>query len=134
MSLDKAISDAMSTIPECVAGGYVDMTSGMLLGVKTLNSHPQEILDMVAATTADLFEGQNIRHIEQAFAKARGIENDHPRYFQEVMVFSENLLHIFMRAKKQPDHVLVFVCRRNANVGMVLTKSRMALDAVRAPP
>lgn len=130
MSLDKAIADAMKTIPECLAGAYIDMTSGMLLSCKTLDSHPQEVLDMVAAVTADMFEGPSIRQIEQAFARSRGSDNDHPRYFQEFLIFSENLLHVFMRTKKYPDHVVVFVCGRAANVGMVLAKSRMAMDGV----
>lgn len=129
-SLDNAISVAMKSIPECVAGAYIDMTSGMLLSCKTLDTHPQEVLDMVAAVTADMFEGPSIRHIEAAFAKSRGESNERPRYFQEILVFSTNLLHIFIRTKKYPEHVAVFVTTRDANVGMVLAKSRMAMDGV----
>lgn len=40
MSLDKALAAAQSEIPECVATGYVDMVSGLLLGVKTVDSQP----------------------------------------------------------------------------------------------
>ena len=34
MSLDKELQKAATSVPECVAAGYVDMVSGMLLGAK----------------------------------------------------------------------------------------------------
>ena len=132
MSLDKALQTAMASVPECVASGYVDMETGMLLGVNTVDSHPQEVLDTLAAATADLFQGASVSYIENIFKKARGTEKDTSHYFQEFFVFSENLLHVFMRTKKFPDHVVCFVCRKNANPGMVLTKARMNVDEVTA--
>lgn len=130
MSLDNALSDAMKNIPECVAAGYVDMSSGMLLGVKTLDSHPQEVLDMVAAATADMFQGPTVIEVENSFKKSRGNDDADHHYFQEFIVFSDNLIHVFMRTKAHPDHVVVFITRKSANVGMVLAKSRMAVDGV----
>jgi hypothetical protein len=132
MSLDDELNSAMKTIPECVAGAYIDMTSGMLLSVKTLDSHPQEVLDMVSAATADMFQGSTVSEIEHAFRKSRGHADSEHHYFQEFLVFSENLLHVFMRTKKYPDHVATFICRKSANVGMVLAKSRMTVDKLAA--
>lgn len=130
MSLDNAIQQAINSIPECVAGGYVDMSTGMLLGVKTIDSHPAEVLDLVAAATADLFQGPTVVAIEKLFRKSRGQAETGSHYFQEIMVFSENLLHVFMRSKKYPDHAVCFVCRKSVNVGMALTKARMSLSPV----
>lgn len=59
-ALNNALAKAQQSIPECVATGYVDMSTGMLLGVKTVDSHPQEVLDLVAAATADLFQGASV--------------------------------------------------------------------------
>lgn len=132
MSLDQALQATMSTVPECLASGYVDMDTGMLLGVQTVESHPQEVLDTLAAATADLFQGQSVTQIEKLFKKIRGQEKDDQHYFQEILVFSEHFLHVFMRTKKYPGHVVCFVCRRSANPGMVLTKARMGLDSVTA--
>lgn len=126
MSLDKALSTAQSEIPECVAAGYVDMASGLLLGVKTVDSHPGEVLDLVAAATGDLFQGKNVTEIERLFDKSRGIQDRNHHYFNEIVVFSTNLIHVFVRSKKNPDHVSVFVTRISANVGMVLVRSRAA--------
>jgi hypothetical protein len=132
MALDTALTKAQQTIPECVAAGYVDMTTGMLLGVKTIDSHPQEVLDLVAAATADLFQGQNVTSIERLFRKARGQSESGDHYFREIIVFSENLLHVFMRAKREPNQAVVIVCRVSANIGMVLTKSRSFLGEIEA--
>ena len=39
MSFENALNQAASTVPECVAAGYVDISSGMLLALKTLEMH-----------------------------------------------------------------------------------------------
>ena len=132
MSLDTALVKAQQNIPECVAAGYVDMSTGMLLGVKTVDSHPQEVLDLVAAATADLFQGQSVTMIEKLFRKSRGQSEDGNHYFLEIIVFSQNLLHVFLRGKKKGDQAAVFVTRGSANVGMVLTKSRLAMAEIEA--
>jgi hypothetical protein len=130
MSLDKALLSIQTQIPECVAVGFVDMTTGMLLASKTIDSHPQEVLDLVAAATADLFQGQSVTMIEKIFRRSRGQQEDGRHYFQEIFVLSENLLHIFMRSKKNPTQAACFVCRASVNIGMALAKSRQAMPAL----
>lgn len=132
MSLETALARAQSSIPECLASGYVDMNTGMLLGVKTVDSHPQQVLDLVAAATADLFQGQNVTAIEKLFRKARGHAEDGKHYFNEIIVFSENLIHVFIRSRKAGNQAAVFVCRGAANIGMVISKSRAAVLDVEA--
>ncbi|MBK7535571.1 MAG: hypothetical protein IPI49_09435 [Myxococcales bacterium] len=124
MSLDASLSKAQTEVPECVAVGFVDMSTGMLLAVRTVDSHPQEVLDLVAAATADLFQGRSVTAIEKLFRKSRGQAEDGKHYFHEILVISDNLLHIFQRSKKTANHAAVFVTRASANIGMVLSKSR----------
>lgn len=71
--LDDVLQRAMSNVPECVAAGLVDLASGMILSIKTVDSHPSEVFDFLAAATADLFQGPNVVAIEQLFKKSRGI-------------------------------------------------------------
>lgn len=130
MSLDNALAEMQRTVPECVACGLVDMKTGMLLGVKTLDSHPQEVLDLVAAATGELYQGPNVSAIEKLFKKTRGVADDGHHYFQEIIILSDNLLHLFQRCKGNTDLVLVVVSRVSANLGMVLTKSRTQLSKV----
>lgn len=130
MSLDQALVKVQQQVPECVAAGFVDMTTGMLLGIKTVDSHPQEVLDLVAAATGDMYQGPNVSAIEKLFKKSRGVTADSHHYFQEIIVLSDNLIHVFQRCKRNETLVLVVVCRVSANLGMVLTKARSALPAV----
>lgn len=132
MSLDNALNDVQKNVPECVAVGFVDMKTGMLLGIRTVDSHPQEVIDLVAAATGDLFQGTNVATIESMFKKTRGVADDGHHYFQEIIVISDNLIHVFQRCKRSEDLVLVTVCRVSANLGMVLTKARMSLPQVEA--
>ena len=130
--LDAKLQKAVTSIPECIAAGFVDLASGMVLSIKTVDSHPQEVFDLLAAATADIFQGPNVKSIEQVFRRARGLpENSDHHYFQEIIVNSDNLIHVFLRGKRQMQ-VACFVCRKGANLGMVLTKSRMALPEIEA--
>ena len=132
MSFDIALNTAATTVPECVAAGYVDVASGMLLAIKTVDSHPRQVIDLLAAATADLFNGESVSMIERMFKKARGLQDDGYHYFQEIIVNSENLIHVFLRGKANPEYVAVFVCRKTANLGMALTKARLAMPKLEA--
>lgn len=131
-NLDNMLQKAVTSIPDCVAAGYVDLASGMVLSIKTVDSHPTEVFELLAAATTDLFQGPNVSAIEKIFRKARGLpdNNDH-HYFQEIIVNSDNLIHVFIRGKRQ-QQVACFVCRKGANLGMVLTKSRLAMPDIEA--
>lgn len=131
-NLDQVLASAVASIPECLAAGYVDIGSGMLLSVKTVDSHPAEVLNMVAAATGDLFAGKNVVAIENMFKKSRGLAEDNHHYFQEIIVNSDNLIHVFLRGKQYTDYIAVFVCRKTANLGMALTKARAAMPEIEA--
>lgn len=132
MSIEAVLGKSMGNVPECVAGGVVDLASGMLLAIKTVDSHPREVIDLLAAATTDMFAGPNIQTIEKLFKRARGLKEDNHHYFQELLVNSDNLIHIFMRGKQYSEYVIVYVCRKSANLGMALTKARISLPEIEA--
>jgi hypothetical protein len=129
--LNDALQAATTAIPECLAAGYIDLSSGMLLGIKSVDSQPTEVVELLAAATADLFQGPNVKMIESIFKKSRGLSEDGHHYFQEIIINSDNLIHIFIRGKNE-EQVACFVCRKSANLGMVLTKSRSSMPSVEA--
>ncbi len=131
MSLDAQIANMVKNVPECVAAGVVDIQTGMLLGIKTIDSHPQEVIDLVAAATGDLFQGPNVNAIEDMFKKLRGVTDTH-HYFQEIIIMSDNLVHVFQRGKKNEDVVVIVICRASASLGMILSKARTALPLLEA--
>ena len=131
MSVESILTRTMNEVPKAVAVGVVDMGTGMLLGVKTVDSHPQEVLDLVAAATKDLFEGDNVTQIENTFKRVRGVQTSE-RYFKEIIVMSTNLVHVFARLKQHQDTVAVVICRNDVNLGLALVKTR-AVVAAEAP-
>ena len=123
MNLNDAITNSLKEVPKAVAAGVVDMDSGMMLDMKTTASHPQEVFDFLAAATKDMFEGENVVMIENIFKKSRGSRSKE-HYFQEIVVYSTNLLHYFTRLPGKNSTVYVVVCAADANVGLVMVKAR----------
>ncbi|MFC4908833.1 hypothetical protein [Actinomadura gamaensis] len=120
MSLVKTMQ---SEVPDCVAAGVVDMATGMLLAYETVESHPREVLDLLAGATLDLFQGRTVLMIEDVFKERRGVESDQ-HYFQEVLVNSDHVTHLFVRMTARQDVVAVAVCRKSVNVGMLFAQAR----------
>lgn len=123
MSVETILNKSMKEVPKAIAAGVVDMSTGMLLGVKTVDSHPQDVLDLVSAATKDLFEGDNVTAIEDTFKRARGVQTSE-RYFKEIIVMSTNLVHVFARIRSMPSVVAVVICRADTNLGLALMKMR----------
>jgi hypothetical protein len=109
-----------------VAAGIIDMSTGMLLAADTVDSHPNEVLDLLAAATFDIFQGRNVVMIEDVFNQRRGLSNT-GHYFQEILVNSQNLVHLFMRSATNDEIVAAVVCRRTVNIGMLFAQSRMVM-------
>jgi hypothetical protein len=127
--LDTAIAKAIATVPECLAAGYVDVVSGLVLGIKTVDSHSNELIDLLAAATSDMFQGPNVLAFEQMFIQAGGRDAS-KHYFMEVIMNSDNLIHVFLRGTQYQDYVMTFVCRNTANMGMILAKARAAMPTI----
>lgn len=130
MSLEKVLEQSMMSISECVAAAYVDMTTGLLLAVSYVGNFSPEHFEYVAAKTGDIFQGPGISALEDQVRRWRKQPNDHRHYIQEIFIVSDNQLHVFMRCKRNADHAIVFITRRNAAVGMVIAKARISLEAI----
>lgn len=126
-TVEQALQNAIGKIPDCLGVGLVDMREGLLLGAKTLGNHPQEILDLTAAATKDMFLGDNIRTIEELFRKARGDEAAASAAVTMFMFKTSRTLHLFFRSEKRPSLVLVVICKITANLGMALMKGQEQL-------
>ena len=123
MSVEDIVRRGMSEIPKAVAAGLVDMGSGMMLAIKTADSHPQSVLDLLAPATKEMFEGDMVMQIESLFKKARGVDTKE-RYFREILISSKHLWHYFGRLEGQPQVIFAAVARGDVNLGLLVMKAR----------
>lgn len=122
---DAVVNDALAqvadAVPACVAAGLVDLRTGSMLGMKTVTKHPRPLLESVGAPLREAHTG-----LQALFLKPRASGDRRDRYFQEVLVLSNDLIHVFQRCKRD-DLVLMTVCLSSANMRLVLTRSRLLL-------
>ncbi len=131
MSIQAALTSAMETIPDCIAAGYVDMETGMLLGTSVRDPDASQLLDTLALAVANLFQGRGVAAFE-ALLRAAGGETAETPGFGEIAVFSGDRLIIFQRTRDHSEHVVCYICSNSANVGLALTKSHLSLEPVAA--
>jgi hypothetical protein len=124
--INNTVKEFRENVPDYVGCGLVDMSTGMLLAVDTVADHPREILDIVAAATADLFDGKSITQIEELWKQYRGV-TDGGHYFKEILVNSDNLVHLFMRSVGDQDIAAVVICTRKVNIGMLFAQARQVM-------
>ncbi len=117
--VNSVIKRLRQEVPECKASGVVDMATGMLLTFETTDNHPSEVLDLLAGATLELFQGRTVTMIEDIFKERRGVSSSE-HYFQEILVNSTNLTHLFIRNNVNEDVVVVLVCPRSVNIGMLM--------------
>jgi hypothetical protein len=124
--ISNTIKQFRENVPDYVGCGFVDLSTGMLLDVDTVEAHPREILDVVAAATAHLFEGRNVVQIEGLWKQYRG-QTEGGHYFKEILVNSDHLVHLFMRSTSDPDIVAAVICTREVRVGMLFAQVRQVM-------
>jgi hypothetical protein len=124
--VESTLKSFRHNIPEYLASGVVDMSTGMLLDADTIDDHPRDILDVLAAATADLFRGRTVTQIEELWREQRGVA-EQDRYFQEILIYSTNLVHLFIRSRSNQEIVAGVVCRRNVNLGMLFAQARRVM-------
>ncbi|MEK7431946.1 MAG: hypothetical protein AABZ74_02340 [Cyanobacteriota bacterium] len=129
MNLSDALQHGLKEVPKCVAVGFIDMDTSMVLAHKTTESHPQEVFDFLGAATKDLFEGENVITIEKIFKKSRGVKNDE-KYFREIIILSKNLIHVFARLHSNERVISCVVCQGDANLGLVILKAKVLAKEV----
>jgi hypothetical protein len=124
--VEAVVKQLRKEVPDCLASGVVDMATGMLLTYETTDSHPTEVLDLLAGATLDLFQGRTVTMIEGIFKERRGVTSAE-HYFQEILVNSSNLTHLFVRNNNNDDVVAVVVCPKSVNIGMLFAATRRVI-------
>jgi hypothetical protein len=129
--LEHTFQTIVHSVPECLAAGYVDITTGALLEMHTADPRSAQGMELFAGATSQLFGGGNFVLIDSLFRRARGASREGGQhYFNEMIVNSEDLVHIFLRVKSAPHFVVCFIVRKSANLGTALARARSSLSGI----
>lgn len=138
-TLDSVLGATQADIPECVGVGVVNMQSGVVLAYQAEDPESEAALELAAAAASELFEGRDVLAVENTFNRLRGnsvnyasTSHTSPDCFREVIILSGELVHVFQRGKRNQRLALVVLSRASANLSLVLTKARRAVDVVEA--
>ncbi len=65
MSIEKVLAAAIEAVPGCLAAGYIDMETGMLLGTSAIDQDNASSLKSSALAATNLFQGSGIAAFEK---------------------------------------------------------------------
>lgn len=121
-------------LPSGVAAGVVELSSGTPVAFSTLDQHSKREFDLLAAATSGLFHDTTVTAIERMDREHLASPAERREALQQVIVQSRHMLYLFLRCRRDPDLVLVSLCRADANLGLALMVAREALQRLEAAP
>lgn len=125
VALENALAAALRDIPECLAVGYLDLQANAPLAVQSLDLPSVKLLNN--AVLASFFQEHNLHGIEHLYAKTNRTTEDANQHMREMILFSDNLLYVFIRGIRNRSHVGCFVTQARANVAALLTQARQLM-------
>jgi hypothetical protein len=123
LAVEHLVEACRQDVPDCIGAGVVDLSTGMMLDSDTVDDHPGEVLEILAAATVDMFQGRAVREVEQMWKSRRG-DSDDRHSFQEILINSTNLVHLFIRSRRYSDIAVTVVCRNTVKVGLLFAQAR----------
>jgi hypothetical protein len=131
VELQRFLATVMETVPACLASAWIDLTGRRVLQFQGPEGDDTAGSTALGEAVTEMFQGGNVQRIEQLFKRFRGLAEDERRYFQEIVIMSDDCMGIFLRHQSRGDRSLVVVSDRTVNLGMVLAKTRGLLEKAR---
>lgn len=133
--LERVLATAVDNVPGALFVGCLELGDGFQM--HSQNQASPQTLSFLSSVHAELFEGGAPIEVEALLTSFLGRYTP-SKPFDDILVFVDHLLYIFMRLRESPDHVLAVVCPADVNIGMVLARCRIELTALEgvltAPP
>lgn len=117
-SLHTALEALIKVIPECVAVGCINITSGELLGIKSEKSQPPKVIASLIISLANLFDGPNVSLIKDIFS---GLDYE-GSFFKKLVINSNNMFYVFMSVREE-DKVGFFIFPMSVDIDAALIKA-----------
>lgn len=127
--LSRTLHDIIQQVPGCEALAYVNIQQGELIGIETKEIIPENVCQLVASATMELFTAPNVVQISEIFKAKKGIPESQSN-FNEIIVHGDGNIYVFIRAQSRNDRVGVFSCDDSVSSGMVLHHARQLMPQI----
>ncbi len=128
-NLNSVLQDTVQDLQGSLGIAVVDLASGLTMGVyHVLPYFTQNFLDAAAAGVVEMFEGKNIRKIEEQMCNMRGVPRKHS--FINDMFFSTDKTYHYMLTVRDKNSVIILITSKDCNQGMAWSKLRISLPDV----
>jgi hypothetical protein len=128
--LDTVLINAMSTIPNCVTIGVVDLASGTLLTIQSEESQPQELLNLMTTAITELFEAPLLRAFTQIYAGDASKAPVAGTQFTELLLLNDHHSYFLLRGRLRPQIAVFVVAKKETPAGLLMMRAAAALPDV----
>jgi len=129
-NLNQVLQDTVQDLQGALGLAVVDLSSGLLMGVHHIVPYfTQNYLDAVAAATVEMFEGKNVRRVEEMLCNMRGVPRTSS--FINEMFFSTDRTNHYLISIKEKGAVIVLITSKDCNQGMAWSKIRSVTTEIK---
>jgi hypothetical protein len=130
MTLHTTLEQSLKTVPDGVAAGYVDLTTGALLSISAADQKPQEFLNAMASAVTELFEAPLFKMIDKIWSEQLTADDLSKEGFGEILLFGKDYTTLLKRCEKHQQHAVIYVSRKETPPGILLMEVRKSLPVV----
>lgn len=116
-ALSSALQDTLAEMRNCQAIAYVDIRANRLIGLESKMDLPPAVVELIVAAVSDVFNAPNLVLVSNAFNAHRGKKLLNSSNVKEHTVRGDGTVYILIRAQSDIDHVCVFACSDEGNLG-----------------
>lgn len=128
--LDDLIHNVMAEIPHCVAFGVVDLSSGTLLAIQASQDKSQEMLNLVTAAIAELFEAPLMKAFAEIYAAGNAETAPDDAQFTELLLLNNYHNYLLLRGRKRPNIAVIVITDKATPSGLLMMKGLKAMPEI----
>ena|SRR5688572_15764260 len=132
MSLHNTLQESLESVPDGVAVGYLDLTTGSLLSIAAREERPQEYLNVIAAAVTELFEAPLLKALDKVWAADFNEKSLEEQGFKEILLLGNEYTTVLKRCENNANHAVIYVTKKQAPPGVLLMQVRSNLPVVEA--
>lgn len=127
--LDDALQHAVLDIPNCIAIGAVDLTSGTLLALQSEQERPQEMLNVLTATITEMFEAPLLQAFAEIYAPAAD-DAARSNQFTELLLLNNHHNYLLLRGRKRQELAVIVITKKDTPAGLLMMKALAAMPGI----